>query len=369
MLKSTTVFALALALTLTIPDPAVAKDPGGVTVIQSSKNDVSQRLATIPPKTEDAAQPKKERPLHGFPGATTGAPDTAVQSTVSTAAPAASSSFEGIGQGFAGFTVQYAPPDTNGTVGPNKFVQQFNLSFGVCGKTGTRLYGPAKINTLFTGFGGLCETDNDGDPSVVYDQLADRWLITQFAVSGANGSSVPYLECIAVSTSGDPTGTYYRYSFPRSYFPDYPKLGLWPDAYYMSTNDFSGNSFAGATTWAFDRASMLAGTPATTQLFHLSFLYGGLLPSTLDGKTLPPAGSPNYFVSLGDASSLYLWKFHVDFANSANSTLLGPLSIPVAGYTELCNGGTCVPQAGTTQQLDSLADRVMYRLRHRNICP
>ena len=366
MLKSTTVFALALALTLAVPDPAVAKDPDGVTVIQSSKNDVSPRLATIPPKTEDAAQPKKERPLHGFPGATMGAPDTAVQSTVSTAAPAASSSFEGIGQGFAGFTVQYAPPDTNGAVGPNNFVQTVNVAFAVFGKTGSLLYGPAKINTLFTGFGGLCETDNDGDPSVVYDQLADRWLITQFAVSGANGSSIPYLECIAISTSGDPTGTYYRYSFPRSYFPDYPKLGLWPDAYYMSTNDFSGNSFAGATTWAFDRAKMLAGAAATAQLFHLSLLYGGLLPSTLDGKTLPPAGAPNYFLALNDSSSLALWKFHVDFANSANSTLTGPITIPVAGYTELCNGGTCVPQAGTTQQLDSLADRVMYRLAYRN---
>src|SRR5439155_22252235 len=116
----------------------------------------------------------------------------------------------------------------------------------------------------------------------------------------------------------------------------------------------------------FDRASMLAGAPATAQLFHLSFLYGGLLPSTLDGRTLPPAGSPNYFVSLGDAASLYLWRFHVDFASSANSTLTGPLSIPVAGYTELCNGGTCVPQAGTTQLLDSLADRVMYRPAYRN---
>src|SRR5207247_2071728 len=135
-----------------------------------------------------------------------------------------------------------------------------------------------------------------GDPSVVYDQLADRWLITQFAVSGANGSSIPYLECIAISTSGDPTGSYYRYSFPRSFFPDYPKLGLWPDAYYMSTNDFSGNTFA----------------------------------------------------------------------DSAKSTLTGPTSTPVAGYTELCNGGTCVPQAGTTQLLDSLADRVMYRLAYRN---
>jgi hypothetical protein len=370
MFRSSAVFisALALLLALTPPVATAAKDHDAVLVIASSKNDVSPRLATIPPKAEDASQPKRERPLHGFPRSVTAAPDGAVQSTVTAAAPAVGSSFEGIGQGFAGFTVQYAPPDTNGAVGPNHFVQTVNVSFAVFSKTGALLYGPARINTLFTGFGGLCETDNDGDPSVVYDQLADRWLITQFAISGANGSSVPYLECIAVSTSGDPTGTYYRYSFPRSLFPDYPKIGLWPDAYYMSTNDFSGggSTFAGASTWAFDRTKMLAGAPATAQVFHLSTVYGGLLPSTLDGKNPPPAGAPNYFASLGTSTSLYLWQFHVDFANSANSTLTGPVTVPVAGYTELCGGGTCVPQAGTSQQLDSLADRLMYRLAYRN---
>src|SRR5437879_1658917 len=371
--KPATVVVFIFALTLAFPlgGPAAAQEQHGATVIPSSKNDVSPRLASIPPQTEGARSDRRERPLRGFPHATAGSPAAAVRATVSVAAPAVSSAFEGIGQGFVGpagtFAVQYAPPDTNGAVGPNHFVQTVNVSFAVFNKSGAVLYGPAKINTLFTGFGGLCETDNDGDPSVVYDQLADRWLITQFAVSGANGSSIPYLECVAISTSGDPTGTYTRYSDPRSFFPDYPKLGLWPDAYYMSTNDFSGNSFAGATTWAFDRAKMLAGAPATAQLFHLSILYGGLLPATLDGGTLPPDGSPNYFLALNDSSSLALWKFHVDFANSANSTLTGPTSTPVAGYTELCNGGTCVPQAGTTQLPYSLADRVMYRPTQRDL--
>src|SRR5438094_629886 len=332
MLNAGTIFLLALALTFTLPAPAIAQDRGGVTVIPSSKNDVSPLLATIPPKTEDSAQPKRERPLHGFPRAVAGAPDTAVQSTVSTAAPAASSSFEGIGQGFAGFTVQYAPPDTNGAVGPNNFVQTVNVSFAVFTRTGSLLYGPAAINTLFKGFGGLCETDNDGDPTVIYDQLADRWVIQQFAVTGANGGTVPYLMCIAVSQTGDPTGTWSRYSYNSSRFPDYPKLGVWGDAYYMSTNDFNGNLFAGASLWAFDRAKMLAGQAASGQVAHLSSAYGGLLPSSLDGMTAPPAGSPNYFVSLGTSSSLYLWKFHVDFANFANSTVTGPSTIAVAGY-------------------------------------
>src|SRR5256712_6523120 len=152
MLKAGTIFLLALALTLPLPGAAVAKEKDAVTVIPSSKNDVSPRLATIPPKTDDPLKDKKERPLHSFPRVVAGSPDTAVQSTVSTASPAVASSFEGIGQGLAGFTVRYAPPDTNGAVGPNHFVQTVNVSFAVFSKTGTVIYGPASINTLFAGF-------------------------------------------------------------------------------------------------------------------------------------------------------------------------------------------------------------------------
>ncbi len=192
-------------------------------MIQSTKNDVSAPLASLKDKDQGKVKVKKERDQGGIPQIATGAPDTAVQSSApGAAAPAAASSFEGIGAGLPGFSVQYAPPDTNGAVGPNHFVQIVNTSFAVFSKTGSVLYGPVAINTLFTGFGGLCEADNDGDPIVVYDQLADRWIITQFALSGADGTSVPYLECLAVSTSGDSTGTYHRYSFPLSRFPDYP---------------------------------------------------------------------------------------------------------------------------------------------------
>src|SRR5207247_10004921 len=140
MLNAGTIFLLALALTFTLPAPAIAQDRGGVTVIPSSKNDVSPLLATIPPKTEDSAQPKRQRPLHGFPRAVAGAPDTAVQSTVSTAAPAASSSFEGIGQGFAGFTVQYAPPDPSAAVRPDSFVHTANVSVAATDNHGLPLH-------------------------------------------------------------------------------------------------------------------------------------------------------------------------------------------------------------------------------------
>src|SRR5207237_707406 len=210
-----------------------------------------------------------------------------------------------------------------------------------------------------SGFGGGGQVNNDGDATVAYDRIADRWIISQFSVT-----TTPYLQCVAVSTSGDPTGSYYRYSFQYGNFPDYPKLGVWPDAYYTSFNMFRNGTFAGPELCAYDRAKMLAGQPATQKCFTLSTTYGGLLPSDLHGSTLPPTGSPNYVLSFG-TNSLLLWKFHVDWTTTANSSLAGPTSIPVAAFAAACGGGgTCIPQSGTSQQLDSLADRLMYRLAY-----
>jgi hypothetical protein len=275
-----------------------------------------------------------------------------------------------VGQGFSGpngtFTVSSAPPDTNASVGPNHVVETVNSDFAVFNKTGTVLYGPVPINTVWSGFGGLCQTDNDGDPSAVYDPIADRWLIMQFAVTGATTGT--YLMCVAVSTSPDPTGSYNRYSFPYADFPDYPKLGIWPDGYYLTVNLFAGGStFSGAGVAALDRAKMLAGQPATQQLFRTSTSYGGLLPSTLDGSRQPPAGAPNHILGLGiDTVSLAFWNFHTDWTTPANSTFSGPSTLAIPSYSAACSGGTCIPQGGTSQQLDSLADRLMYRLAYRN---
>ena len=298
-----------------------------------------------------------------------------VQGAVALTAPTASNNFDGVGAGFTGpngtFSVSSAPPDTNGAVGPQDYVQTVNTDFAVFNKdpnrgaVGAVRYGPVTINTLWNNFGGLCQSDNDGDPTVVYDQIANRWVISQFAVTGATST---WYECVAVSTTSDPTGTYYRYSFPYSSFPDYPKMAVWPDGYYETYNLFNGttNAFIGAQMCAFDRNAMLSGAAATQQCFTTSSSYGGLLPSNLDGSTLPPAGSPNYILGLDTTTSLAFWKFHVDWTTPANTTLTGPSSIAVASYAEACGGGTCIPQSGTTQQLDSLADRLMYRLSYRN---
>jgi hypothetical protein len=171
--------------------------------------------------------------------------------------------------------------------------------------------------------------------------------------------------CIAVSTTSDATGTYNRYAFAMPNFPDYPKLGVWPDGYYASFNMFSGNTFAGARACAFNRSAMLSGAAATMVCFQGSSSVASLLPSDLDGATAPPAGSPNFYLRFG-SNALNLFRFHVDFTNPANSTFTGPVNIPVAAFTEACGGGACIPQPSTRQKLDSLADRLMYRLAYRN---
>jgi hypothetical protein len=248
-------------------------------------------------------------------------------------------------------------------------VQWVNTAFAVYDKsTGALAAGfPKAGNTLWTGFGGGCEANNDGDPIAQYDKIAGRWVMTQFSVT--NPSTYHYLQCVAVSTSSDATGTYNRYAFDygTTQFNDYPKLGVWPDAYYTTYNIFNnGSTFAGAKLCALDRTSMLSGAAATQQCFQLSTSYGGVLPSDVDGTNLPPTGTPNLMVNFG-SNSLNLWKFHVDWTNTANTTLTGPTSIPVASFSAACNGGgNCIPQPGTSNLLDSLADRLMYRLAYRH---
>jgi hypothetical protein len=272
-------------------------------------------------------------------------------------------SFAGVGQGDYGFSPDAAPPDTNGTVGATQYVQWVNESFAVFDKmTGAKIYGPAAGNTLWSGFGGGCQSNNDGDPIVQYDKIHGRWVMSQFSVS-----TKPYLQCFAVSQTSDATGSWNRYAFTEPNFNDYPKIGIWSDGYYATYNMFSGNSFAGGRACAYDGAAMRAGTAAKEVCFQLSSAYGGLLPADVDtAAAQPAAGSPEYFLNFG-SSSLHVWKLHADFATPANSTFTGPTTLSVAAFSEACSGLACVPQPGTTQQLDSLGDRLMYRLAYSKV--
>ncbi len=342
-----------------------------MTVRHSVHHDVSPAVRDLPTVTSNTFRPRHEaEPARRIPMPQNlkpaSEPDSVLQRTAPLAptlqAPTTGLNFEGLGNGSLGFTPNAAPPDTNGAVGSTQYVQWVNESFAVFDKaTGNKLAGPTAGNSLWSGFGGGCQTNNDGDPIVLYDKAANRWVFSQFSVS-----TTPFLQCVAVSTTSDATGTFNRYSFQYSNFDDYPKMGVWPDAYYQTFNMFKGNTFVGADACAYDRNAMLNGQPATQICFQQGNSVGGLLPSDLDGSTAPPAGSPNFLLFFG-TNNLNLFKFHVDFATPANSTFTGPTVIPVAAFSPLCGGGACVPQPGTTQQLDSLGDRLMYRLAYRNL--
>jgi len=273
--------------------------------------------------------------------------------------PSTSANFNGIGEN----ACNCVPPDPSGAAGPSQYVEVANTDFAVYSKTGTALLGPEATNTLWSGFGGGCEKNNDGDGTVLFDTISQRWVVQQFSVR-----TTPYLDCVAVSETSDATGKWHRYSFQYEKFPDYPKMGVWPDAYYASFNLFT-SGFVGAEACAFNRAAMLKGEAASQQCFVGTEKGGSsLLPATLDGTTQPPSGEPEWFVALSptEKNALAYWKFHVDWSNPANTTFTGPTNLPVEAFSEACGGGTCIPQSETSQQLESLGDRLMFRLAYRN---
>ena len=349
----------------------------GPIVRQAVHHDVSpalrdlrtMRQSQLSTGDKEEAEPVRRIPLRS--GSKTSQPDTVVQSAANAPSPELAvvpgQNIEGLGNGQNGFTVRGAPPDTNGAVGLGQYVQWVNTSFSWFDKRAGSGAIPTSGSTLWAGFGGPCQDTNRGDPIVTYDKMANRWVFSQFAFTST--TTGPFLQCIAVSAGPSLDGAYNRYSFSYSNFDDYPKMSVWPDAYYVTFNMFdpSTGHFVGADLCAYDRTAMLNGQAATQICFQQGASIGGVLPSDFDGTILPPAGSPNFMLALdSNLSSLDLFKFHVDFATPNNSTLTGPTNIPVAPFVPLCGGGTCVPQPGTTQQLDSLADRLMYRLAYRN---
>jgi hypothetical protein len=358
----------------------VAPHPPHIRVIKEAKRDKSRPLRDIPPVFPTTKRPhERENPVPGRVAVPSFADDPVVQTTApATAMPAPTATFEGLGN-----VDGYVPPDTNGDVGPSNYVETVNAAFAVYNKSGTKLYGPADINTLWTGFGGLCESTDDGDPIVQYDQLANRWLISQFAFDlDEFGDPVgPYYQCIAVSTSSDPTGSYYRYAFLISdtKLNDYPKLAVWPDAYYMSVNEFDdscGLCGVGVGAVAFDRASMLTGSAASLVYFDLDTSFHNMLPSDLDGSAAPPAGAPDRFVQFDDpaipffndlSKQLEIWNFHVDWTTPANSTFTsGGTLTPASFDSNMCDYfQDCVPEPSPGESVDAISDRLMYRLAYR----
>jgi hypothetical protein len=359
---------VAIAVPLILAIPALGQNKSSVRVIHEVKHDVSAPLAELDVRTPASPHRFTPRILKILPTAPPDnapeyqEPDLALQQKI--LAPVAAElglNIDGLGQGQYGFLLEYSPPDTNGAVGATQYVQWVNAEFAVFDKvTGALLAGPIEGNALWQGFGGGCEANNDGDPIVQYDKIANRWILTQFSIS-----TLPYLQCVAVSTTSDATGTYnrYAYSFGNTDYGDYPKLGVWPDAYYMSFNTFDDGSFVGPDACALDRNSMLVGNPASIICFQQANTYATMLPSDMDGTIQPAAGEPAFFATFAKYV-VQLWKFHVDFTTPSNSTFTGPTNLPVANFTARCFR-SCVGQPGTTQKLDALGDRPMYRLAYR----
>ena len=367
--QSAAVSCVAVLLLALVPVQVLAqKSSPKPFVIHASHHDISlplRELATMAPQrlpgTGNIIPLRPTRPLPK--GRAPAGEDQALQrETLPLVGTINDLNFDGV----TGDPSGVAPPDENGAVGDsvtNQYVTIVNEVYAVYNKnTGATILGPTSIDAIWSGFSGLCSTGNGGDVVVLFDQMASRWVVSQL---GPGFTSY----CIAVSTTDDATGSYARYEFDfGSNVPDYPKLGVWPDAYYWTSNTFqNGATFIGAMPCAYDRASMLTGGPANAICFQESSSVASLLPANLDGSTPPPAGEPNPYLELLDTSDLGLFKFHVDFTNPANSTFTGPTAIPVATYSEACGGGTCIPQAGTTQQLDSLGDRLMFRNAYRNL--
>ncbi len=365
-----------------------------VITILPDKVDESPALRDIAPivpvKSEETLLRWNETSLHpgvgSFGGVDVGLqPERSDMGVEPEAMPTASVNFAGTSN-----VSGVLPPDTQGDVGPNHYVQWVNLAFTIYSKTGTVLYGPANGNTIWSGFDTDCANNNDGDPITIYDYLADRWMMSQFQV---NSGAASY-QCIAVSTTGDPTGSWYRYkftwpSYSGSYLMnDYPHFGLWPDAYYMTANQFvySTGAWRGAGVAAFEREKMLTGATAKMVYFNLYTVdpdYASLLPADMDGTTQPASGAPALMVAWNDSTwgvsandALSVWKFHVDWTTTGNS-YLGTGAAGSAGGPNwtintnnvdptVCTSSYCIDQPGTTVNLDQLTDRLMHRVQYRN---
>lgn len=293
--------------------------------------------------------------------------------------PTPSLAFDGITNRHNGenFGLFFLPSDTNGDAGQSHYVQATNSLVQIFNKSGVAVGPPFKMSNIFAPLGTVCSTRNDGEPIVLYDTLADRWLLSSFC-----SAFPPFRQMIAISKTGDPTGAYFIYEFvmPSNRLNDYAKFGVWPDGYYMSADEFIGSDYAGTAALAFDREKMLAGDP-TAGYIYFNFpsasliRTGGILPSDLDGYNPPPAGAPNIFTGYtsndyGDPlDAMRLFEFHADFQNPANSTFTeraeSPLEVAVFDPTSP-TGRSDIPQPSPGEMLDSQSDRLMYRVAYRN---
>ena len=395
------VMAAAALVFLAASPPAAAQQtarpqPLTPTFSKAVAFDVSPALRSLPLAKKHVADPSKLleiRPERGPRAQSKGykSGDAALQAlSAAVAIPSPLANFEGLSNqdNFNIFGFRVNPPDPNGEVGPNHYVEMINLVFAVYDKTGNKLLGPVDTGTLWAGFPITDCTDPSGDPVVLYDQLEDRWILTQFTTRGPE-----YFNCVAVSQTGDPTGAYYRYAFSTGVnFPDYPKYGLWRNSYIITTREFGPTVEYGIGVYALERDKMLAGDPnARVVSFFLDgnapgmlpLVGDGLLPPDIDGRTKPANGAPAPLVGTQDDGAGYgatfdalnIWELSVKWQANPVASITLKTQLPVASFDSIfpCAPGSrdCLPQPGITnpaQYLDILSyrQRPTFRLGYRN---
>jgi hypothetical protein len=364
----------------------------------------------IAPDADDPGDEDDEGPISAGDGGYSG--DGALQSALPAATiPSTAQNFEGLSNenNFTIFGGRVNPPDPNGEVGPNNYVEMVNLTFAVYDKSGNKLLGPVDTGTLWDNFAVPDCTDPSGDPVVLYDQFTDRWILTQFTTSGMNAdgsfNGKPFYNCVAISQTGDPTGAYYRYAFITSqagststFFPDYPKYGVWTDSYALTSRDFGSQDEYGISVYGLEKNKMVNGQPARAVHFFidgntaqgLPLVGDGLLPADIDGKQKPKNDAAIPIVGTQDNNASYGATFDAlnvfDLSVKWRSTPLASLTLaaqlPTAPFDSIFPCGVvagsqppsardCLPQPGITdgsQYLDILSyrQRPTFRLAYRN---
>jgi hypothetical protein len=364
--------AIAAVVLATLPSTSlgsgagVAQAPGVAHGKPVAPKVFSGDVRNLPQRSDDKKKVHEtpEEPGGGFskpPSSDVAAPVEAPAVTI----PAPSASFKGLDHNTWGAGW---PPDTVGDVGPNHFIEAVNTSIGIFSKAGTQL-AAFTFNSLWAGAGSgtACDSNNGGDPTVIYDPMGDRWIVADFAF--ASVTTGPYYECIAVSRTSDPVaGGWYLYAVraddaSHPWLPDYPKMGIWPDGLYMTANMFQNASiFREVRVWAFNRSDLESGATLRSVVVDLNTTtYFSLLPSNMLGAA-PPAGRENLLVSESQtAFAFQVFKFHVDYSGSG-STFTGPTNVSQTSYTV---AATTVPSPANS--LDSLRERVMMQAQYRNI--
>jgi hypothetical protein len=367
------------------------RNVGTPTYTSASAFDVSKPLRVLALQDVDAQAPEDEDDDEDFPVDTGYQEDLALQTSVGSAsAPSTSRNFEGLRNTDNPFLV--APPDPVGDVGPNNYVEMVNLVFAVYNKQGTRLLGPTPLAALWADFSVPDCADESGDPVVLYDQFSDRWILSQFTTAGLDDPSKPFYNCIAVSTSGDPTGSYYRYAFTTGFnFPDYPKYGVWTDSYVITTREFGPTTEYGIGVYALEKNKVVNGDPKARAVRFfidgndptlLPLVGDGLLPADIDGKQKPMTDTAIPLVGTQDDGAGYgatfdavnIWDLLIKWRSTPTASLTLRTQLPTAPFDSVFPCGPdardCLPQPGasTSQYLDILSyrQRPTHRLAYRN---